>query len=751
MDPSCQVVNVDLEVEYAAVAIGADIYVCPVKSVSLLKTSLLSADRNYRRVANAPVKTKLNDVSFSQYHLFRSEVRILADGGAAPAGQTANSESGVSEELPQGAETEVKSKETKSGEAGNGGASRSPASEDTRDGLSKPVQSLLATCPPVAGTANDGCEGKQSETSHSEGYADSTKPSRPISVQSAHAEAGSDSTMVLRESASLVLVDVIVTERGIPVHGVARERFHVFEDGNEQTINSFDEHFPAAKPAVAAITDGSLPPQLFSNVPQQAGGGALSVLLIDALNTSAEDSASVRRTVVEYLGKMEPDATLAIFTLSSRLLMVKGFTSDSSQLIKALKDEKKGSPPSVLLDAHDPFSVNPFGNELATSGEEIARIKTQQADVTADQTDERVRMTLEAMSELARYLGGIQGRKNVIWLSGSIPIALEPNDQLIDPMRAMRHYSEQVRETSDLLAAARVAVYPVDARGLMARPTDTVTHRPSPNIAYGRNNLSAAAQDNQAFESQTRSEHAAMETIAAGTGGRAFVSTNDLKGAIESAMADGSNYYTIGYRPMAGKSDGRFRAVRVQIDSGNYKLAYRSGYYNGDVKKFQATDDARKSLISAAVVHGAPPATQVLFKARLLDGTDPSLKGVLLLDGPAGDSKLPPGDAVRRYVAELTIDPHSITFDRKPEGGAALHLEVALVAYDSDGRRVNYLDRRMAMNLNPPQFTKVMADGVRARIALDVPAAAGSLRIAIEDLASPMIGSLEIALPINYR
>jgi len=44
----------------------------------------------------------------------------------------------------------------------------------------------------------------------------------------------------------------------------------------------------------------------------------------------------------------------------------------------------------------------------------------------------------------------------------------------------MRNYADDVRETASLLATARVAVYPVDARGLMSLPSTSAASRFTP-------------------------------------------------------------------------------------------------------------------------------------------------------------------------------------------------------------------------------------------------------------------------------
>src|SRR6202034_4831827 len=82
----------------------------------------------------------------------------------------------------------------------------------------------------------------------------------------------------------------------------------------------------------------------------------------------------------------------------------------------------------------------------------------------------RALYTLDCMNQLARYLAGIPGRKNLIWFSASFPIDLLPTGDLPDPFAAMGDSEDEFRETVTLMARSHVAVFPVDARGLMVNP-----------------------------------------------------------------------------------------------------------------------------------------------------------------------------------------------------------------------------------------------------------------------------------------
>jgi VWFA-related protein len=107
----------------------------------------------------------------------------------------------------------------------------------------------------------------------------------------------------LHASARLVLLDVVVTEKGAAVHGLDRQRFHVFEDGHEQPVAFFEEHSSAephpasSRPAMIPTT---LPPHTFTNLPQTGDATAVNVLLLDGLNTPLSRQMNVRHQILEY-------------------------------------------------------------------------------------------------------------------------------------------------------------------------------------------------------------------------------------------------------------------------------------------------------------------------------------------------------------------------------------------------------------------------------------------------------------------
>ena len=570
---------------------------------------------------------------------------------------------------------------------------------------------------------------------------------------------------VLHANANLVLLDVVVTDRGSAVHGIDRSRFHVIEDGKEQTISSFDEHQPAPVPS-QGYKPVALPPHTYSNAPLYPQASAFNVLLLDGLNTPVDKQTDVRRQMIEYMGKITPGTSLAVFTLSSRLRMITGFTTDASQLTKAMQSAKttprtSDVTGSGLSVANTDTTLDNWSGTSATS-DSGAMLEQWEADITSFQTDERVRMTLDAFQQLALYLGAIPGRKNIIWFSGSFPIGIDPDTTMKNGFDAARMYADQIRQTSEDLAAARVSVYPVDARGLMNFSTIDASYTPSGGISsggsggFGRGGRAPGmgtpmAKDTHNAMVTIAEEESAMRQIAQETGGKAYINTNGLRDAVADAIANGSSYYTITYVPENKNFDGRFRKLQVRIDGGGFNLAYRDGYYADPASKTAAHDATQITPILAAMLHGAPPATQILFNTRVLPASDPHFRDTKFSTTPAGEMAAQLTGPLHRTVVDLLIDPRGLDFAIAADGTREDIVEFVLVAYDGDGKRVNYVDQKAPLGLDTGLYAKVRASGFPVRMELDLPAGNFSLRLAVYDLNSGHVGSLEVPLQVAAK
>jgi len=736
-------------VEYAPVNIGDHSYICPVKSVAFSTIPVPSAAEADE--LSGPVQVNLNDVAFTHYHEFGSEARIVANAsgsGNAP-GESGPPEAGTSEGTTTASLPAASTAPSSTGEAAQpaSGSAPPPATEGAPvTPASNPVPNPASEA--TAATAT-------SPTANPSG--DATEAPATSAPAGAISNAPATGT-VLHAQSRLVVLDVEVADHDKPVKGLDRSRFHVLEDGHEVPIASFEENEPPASVEIAKAP--TLPPDTYSNVPVYPETSAVNVLLLDALNTPMGDQAQVRKQMIAYLSTIKPGTALAIFTLSSRLRMVEGFTTDVAKLKQALESRKPNERSSADVGANSSESNSSTlvqaASSVATSNDPgtrwlVGQIMQFAADTEAYETDQRVMMTLDALSELARYLTAIPGKKNLIWFSGSFPIGLSPDAMLRAPVKNMNDYSIEVQRTSTLLSAARISVYPVDARGLTTAPTVDSSY--TPPLASVRGVRPVVANDNNNSSMQASQDQATMSTIAAETGGRAYMNGNGLKEAVEKIVEEGSSYYALSYVPpeeTGGKHGAEFHKIEVKVEGSKYQLAYRQGYYS-DVRSQPADSSGGVpgSMTEAAML-GAPPSTQILFQVRALPLGDPELTGPLPGDAPAGDKAANLKGGAHRFIVDLSVDPKGLTFAEGADGARRTQLDCALVAYDREGKPVNSLGRSFDLHLSPEQYQQLLASGgiVPVRLAFDLPAGDSVLRIVLYEPASAKTGSLEIPLRV---
>ena len=325
-------------------------------------------------------------------------------------------------------------------------------------------------------------------------------------------------------------------------------------------------------------------------------------------------------------------------------------------------------------------------------------------------------LTLSGMNQLARYLGGIPGRKNLMWFSASFPIDMLGTHRRagLDPFAGSQIWERQYRETVDLLAKNRVAVYPIDARGLMVAP-----------LGFAARSFSTPV-----FETQST-----MWDLAEGTGGKAFTNTNGLAQAVEEVVENGASYYTLSYTPTNANAHGEYRSIQVQVDGGSYKLGYRRGY---DANANDTPSPASMRLaMKTAARYGAPAATQIPFFARVLPAEDTPV---------AARVELTKGRTVR-YRVEYSTDPRGLAIATAPDGTRHGHLEFVALVFDAEGKTINSDVKAVRAAWTPAQFAAAQTRGIRYEQEIAVPAKGRyNLRVMVHDLESDAIGTIDVAL-----
>ncbi len=578
--------------------------------------------------------------------------------------------------------------------------------------------------------------------------------------------------LVFKANARTVLLDVVVTGHdGKPVQGLHKEDFQVSEDGHPQAITFFEEHTGAHPLTANEASLPPLPPNIFTNIPRVPPSDAVTVLLLDSMNTQLQDQSFVHAQMLKYLKNIPSGTRMAIFALGNSLQFIQGFTDDASLLSAALSNPKLGAGPvsSPLLQSQGDKASNQQLTSLIqqaatetgspAAAASLAALNQFIAEQGASQNDLRVKTTFEAFQELAGYLAGIPGRKNVIWFSSAFPLVLFPNPELTDAFAVGRDYLREVRKTDAMLAAAQVAVYPVAAEGLAGDSVYDASYQPVGVTSAQQ----AGAQIGKQLRDDARqrnADHTTMEEIARDTGGAAYINTNGLTDAVARVIDQGSYFYTITYTPTNTANDGKFRKIQIKLAQGEAgdKLAYRRGYYAADTKEAKA--DAAKPAgdpLHPFMGPGMPNSTQIPMALRVQliatqpGAAEPGKAAPLQTRNQSPPSKLA-GDnpdlkaPLTRYRVDFVVAASGLQLDPAPDGSRHGKLEITLLIYNREGQTLNWIVKNLDLDMDAARYAQVKANGVNFNLDIDVPNGGVILRSGVFDLNANFAGTLEIPL-----
>jgi VWFA-related protein len=549
----------------------------------------------------------------------------------------------------------------------------------------------------------------------------------------------SNSTLpIFQSKVRVVVVDVTVTDyNNQPVTGLRKEDFQIFERGNPQEISSFEEHNGAdSRIGIAQNPGGPLPPDVFTNQSAVPFSDSVNILLLDALNTPLGDQSNVYIQMMAYLKSLQPGPRFAIFALNSRLRMVQGFTASPSQLISALNRKDWGggpqSSPMARADAEDHVDaqlLKDMGEGLASSGA-VSQTQRMQSQMKRIQTDTSF-LTLQAFQQLARYLATFPGRKNVIWFSESFPISVH-DSKFPQDLGPIKRYD--LSETANLLAAAQVAIYPVNSAGLQPYGYTNASSITVPHL--GPEFAASLAQE----DSDRNARRGSMAEIAMDTGGK-YRETNGFKEVLAEAVNDGAHYYTISYSPTDKKIDGSYRPITVKLKEGDYRLSYRRGYFADDTAGEINSDGSQSSApLKFLMVHGIPDATQLFFKVRVAPQPQSSSHAEF-----AGDNTNFKGQALR-YSVDFNLNAKGLDLSTTPNGMRRGDLEISLVAFDHDGNVLNWIARHLDLFYSADRYLALQQAGIPLHLEIDVPKGDNYLRTGVYEPSTRKAGTLEISL-----
>lgn len=528
---------------------------------------------------------------------------------------------------------------------------------------------------------------------------------------------------VLRATTRLVQVDVVVTDRNQhPVPDLREEEFELREDGKTQRLAFFSLSNTLIPMSKTAAPPPFLPRSTFTNRPEyNTHQDPITILLLDGVNGSAQEQSYARHQMLNFLRDRLPlNQKMSVLALTDHLLILQDFTTNPALLRAAI--ERFAPRKSPASAQGEPLQVTPqfLGAVPPAVAEKLLENLQKFNDQGFIQSVEgRARITLEALSAIGQASAGYPGRKVLIWVSTAFPFTLVSSG--IASSGLSRSYTHEIQRTASLLTNARVAIYPVNARGLSGLLESEISpQRPAGRFTNPINQVGEAGDERARNAGSVNT----MYELADSTGGHAFVNRNDLDAAVSEALAESSTYYTLAYYPEESQWDGKFRQIQVRVARKGVQLRYRRGYYTVDTD--QPGSNSREENLRAAI-ESPLEATGVTFLVRVIPPQE-----------RAEDSK--------KTLIEVRVDAQSLHFEPIGNDERRFDLDLLVAAFSAKRELIGTRGQNVTARLLHEQYEDVRERGLPLKMELEIPTGCLALRVVVRDNQTGSIGTLKIAL-----
>jgi VWFA-related protein len=717
LNASDPVARAAIVVEYGPVEIGDKTYICPLKSFSSTLAETLQFNTQYLYpMANRiqPLKTMVNEDVFEQYHLFRTDARVVTGDDAET--KPANAESAPTEAAK----------------------------------LAEAAAQPAAPAAPVAGTGtapvSPSTPAPEQEIAAAEASGVPDAPASPSLPQT--------SGFTLRVASRLVDVGVVAYDKkGHPVKDLTPEDFEIYDNGRKQEVRYFSQ---AAAPAPSVLPDqpaASSGQPNFSNrgsseanAPVKKPESSVTILLLDGSNLAFGDLTYARGQALQFLRNLPANERVGLYamkrtgfqvlaeeTADHALLVEKlGRWMPSAQDLANAQDEEQRNRQQI----NEVHNVSDLGlvNGNTSPVTDTMRTASSLDPALRDWGSNPGRDAMMILVGVARHLAAIPGHKNLVWVSSDNALA-DWSNQAVSIEKGDKYIESNTLRAQEAMNDAHVSVYPLDASQLESGTIDASTqHR---NVE-----LTPAALDNAVMAGKSGSQtsldgldisvgrdmrpgritaqmqqdlhsiQGPVRHLAEATGGRVFRRSGSIATELNGVVEDGHAAYLLSFTPDL-PADNTFHLITVKLAAKRpgLTLHYRTGYLYakepGTLKeRFQQAVwlpvDANQVAVTASVAAAAAGADVKIVIA-------------------AGDLGL--AESAGRWTDKLDI-----FFIQRDDAG--LHAQIE--------------GQTLGLRLQSSTYQKLLASGVPCERIVPIKPATSSLRILVVDENTGRMGSVTI-------
>ncbi len=342
------------------------------------------------------------------------------------------------------------------------------------------------------------------------------------------------------------------------------------------------------------------------------------------------------------------------------------------------------------------------------------------------------RETLYAMTQIARALQAVPGRKTLIWATAGYPFVID------DPNSFGRQGDDLGPEYQDAwrsLDSANIAVYPVDlgsvdftAKSLPS--ANSTVSRSQTNTIRGTNGLRVALLPSGR---STTLEYSRRQ----GHGGRACITISEFEKCFAQAIDDSHSYYLLGYY-LGDDTQPGWRKLKVKVAGEGLHVRYRTGFYVA-AKLPDTGEQRRKEIIDAL----ASPVqyTGLRLTVRLLPSANKSASPT------SAEQSSPSSVSTKSAEFILGLMGDSVTVDH--EKGNAVDLQITTLAFDSNHKSVASSSKALSTSFNPDMLQKILQTGIGIPEKVELAPGKYEIKFAVRDNLTGIIGTISTPLQLE--
>jgi VWFA-related protein len=402
---------------------------------------------------------------------------------------------------------------------------------------------------------------------------------------------------MIRVDVRQVLVPVVVLDKsGHNVSELKQSDFRVFEDGVEQTITSFRAE-TSGQAVVETVSKSSAVDEAEAKPAAPAPATVAPprhtyLLVVDSLHADFANLHYVHKALQQFFASEQPgDSQYGVIALGQPTTIIQNLTRDPTAVLASLDDKAFYKMYSGSRKVSGASTLSEFVRHL----EEVRRLVDQQ---DPQGIEEMKRLPAEAdrfgyaeRAGMASFLSGLRslvsqlakGKEHRTLVLMSDGFQLAPGHDAWEMLRAyfpelprtslggMERMQSEFESVVKVAARSNVVINTIDSRGLYVQSwVDASSSGTTPKVGPS---VMMAMTSTQTEAGQTLGE------FAAATGGTSYQNSNDLLAGIRRAVAEGRDYYTLGYVSTNAAMDGGFRKIAVEIRGRKFTLRTKRGYW----------------------------------------------------------------------------------------------------------------------------------------------------------------------------